>query len=119
MVELVVALAVIAVGIIGIGTLMRESGIVTRRGSERDVAVEIMHKKMEAIRDLDYYSICSETFPVPELKDAVGTVTVTNVDPDSGWLKLVIVQVSWRKWNSDMIMSDSLVTYVTRGGINP
>ena len=118
-VELLVAIIVIAIGLIGLGTLMRESGVVGRRGQERDIAIETAHKKMESIRDKSYYAIADESFSIPELNDGAGNITVTDVDPDSGWLKKVVVQVSWKKWGSSATMYDSLVTYVTRGGINP
>ena len=122
--ELLVAIIVIAIGLIGIGTLMRESGIVGRRGQERDIAIETVHKKIEELRDkswpdvgLPYPQSYYETFSVPELANGVGATYITYAD--TGYLKTVTVGVCWKKWGSDAIVGETLVTYITYGGINP
>lgn len=123
-VELLVAIIVIAIGLIGIGTLMRESGVVGRRGQERDVAIELVHKKMEDLRDksfpdvgLPYPQNYYETFSVPELINGIGAMRITY--EDTGYLKKAEVGICWKKWGSDAIVGETLVTYITRGGINP
>jgi len=121
LVELMMTILIVTIALWSVGELMKQSGIVGQRGKENDIATEIMHKKMESIRDESFYLITNETFTAnePELRDAAGTVTITEVDPDSGWLKLVGINMSWKKWSSDIIMHDTIVTYITRQGINP
>ena len=123
-VELLVAIIVIAIGLIGIGTLMRESGVVNRRGQERDIAIETVHKKIEELRDkswadvgLPYPQNYYETFSVPELINGIGATYITYAD--TGYLKEVEIGVCWKKWGADAIVGETLVTYITRGGINP
>jgi Tfp pilus assembly protein PilV len=123
-VELLVAVIVIAIGIIGIATLMRESSVIGQRVQERDIAVETAHRYVEELRGksfpdvgLPYPQNYYETFSVPELTDGVGSVCVTYAD--TGYLKTVTVGICWKKWGSDAIAGETLVTYITRGGINP
>ena len=123
--ELMVAIVIITIGLLSLGTLMKESGIVGRRGQEKDIAVELVHKKIEQFRDkpfadvgLPYPQNYYETFSVPELTNGIGTVYVTYVD--TGYLKQVTAGVCWKKWGgSNTVVGETLVTYVTRGGINP
>lgn len=123
-VELLVAILVIAIALIGIGTLMRESGIVGRRGQERDIAIELVHKKMEDLRDkafpdigLSYPQSYYETFSVPELINGIGAESISYVD--AGYLKKVEIGICWKRWGSNTVAGETLVTYITRGGINP
>ncbi|PIU51672.1 hypothetical protein COS91_03190 [Candidatus Desantisbacteria bacterium CG07_land_8_20_14_0_80_39_15] len=123
-VELLVAIIIIGIGLIGIGTLMRESGVVGRRGQERDIAIELVYKKMEEFRDksfpdigLAYPQSYYETFSVSELPNGIGATYITYAD--TGYLKEVEIGICWKKWGSNAIVGETLVTYITRGGINP
>lgn len=120
-IELLTAVMIIGVGILALGYLMRESGVVSHRVKDRDVAIGILNGKMEIIRDTPYADIVAgETiFVVPSLPEGTGTILVTYEDSPVNHLRKVVVSVHWKKWGAPVTQTEALTTYVTRGGLNP
>ena len=117
--ELMVAIVVISVGILGVAALINESQVVNRRVRDKDVVYQTLNKKMELLREVPFVDVIAgdTIFNISELQNGIGLITVVNEDAPTNHLKKITVSIHWKRWGSDTTQGEIVVTYRTRDGL--
>jgi prepilin-type N-terminal cleavage/methylation domain-containing protein len=114
LIEVVIAVAIIGLLVSSVGVMMQRLPINTREVRDQDVALKIVHNKIESLRSLGYDALpgngsFSDTF-LASLNSATGTMAFTNFNAKT---KQAVVTVSWTGAASTT-RSVSLTTLITQ-----
>jgi type II secretory pathway pseudopilin PulG len=125
--EVVISILLVAMVLAGVATAVTWSMSTIRAARESSAALQAAQQEMERMRNSNFGTIASHTFPVPVLRNQDGSAVNGSVAVDSQntRMKKVSVQVSWvsaplarKVIPVDRTMRVSLVTYITKDGID-
>lgn len=118
-VELLVAVLVISVGILGVASLINQAQVVNRRVKDKDFAYELLNKRVELIRDTPFVDVVAgdTIITVPDLQSGTVKIQVENMDSPTNHLKKITVSVHWTRYSSDSTQGETVVTYRARDGL--
>jgi prepilin-type N-terminal cleavage/methylation domain-containing protein len=117
--ELLVAIVVISIGVLGVAALIKESQITNRRVRDKDLVYETLNKRVEIIREIPFVDVLEgdTIFIVPELPGGRGLINVVNEDSPTNHLKKITVSIHWPRWGSNATQGETIVTYRTLAGL--
>lgn len=133
--EVIIALMVVLVGLLGVFALLNSSIVMNRDSAETAKATHFAQKRLELVRNLPYYEVQAKgqtTFSTLSTDDATADTELQNLGLSGtpAWnrevalvgtygsgdaLKRVVVTVTWGSGGETRRVS--LVTYVSRNGL--
>lgn len=113
--EVIVSILLVAMVLAGVATAVSWSLSTIRAARESSAALHALQQEIEQARNSNFSTIVSHSFAVPAL--GAGVNGSMAVEATNTVMKKVSAQVSWLS-NGRRDMSVSLVTYITKDGID-
>lgn len=110
--EIVIALAILAIGLVGILSLFPVGFEASRRASMLTEATIHAQQKMEEFKRIGYDGLFDTSYaPFPDNSGLEWKVTVVEIDP-LGNLKSVTLDIQWQEKGDNK--SETFVTYIAK-----